>query len=242
MSRRRAVVSISPVQYGTETRVSIGDGPAKIVSSGTGWVQKARPGNISVTSWEGMPLVAQEVPILIDRFDEQESVEMEVFALRNMAGIGRTNFDGLAPTAVRIRGPIHFSRKNWVITDIDEGEVIRLPKSRGGDITRYPATLKLLEFITPDQIRLQRRRQQQTKTIPLFYIAQKGDTLVKIAQKVYGDKSKWKMIGKAQKRPIMNPRRELKPGTKIKCPGAGVEIGLGKGVNIGVGLTGKGFE
>lgn len=212
-------LSIIPVQYGTEQKVQIGDGPAKIVSSGTGWVVKSRPGNVGLVDWEGMSPVAQEVPILIDGFAADRSVEFEVNALRSLAGIGRRDFDGLAPTAVRIRGPINFPGKTWVITDIEEGDVLRLPRSnnRPGQITRFPATLKLLEFIRPDQIRLRRRRQPPRRA-PRTYTVVQGDTLARIAQKVYGTQGMWKEIGRIQKPKIMSPRKKLKPGLKLKMP------------------------
>lgn len=48
-----------------------------------------------------------------------------------------------------------------------------------------------------------------------FYVVKKGDTLMKIARKMYGNPKKWRKIAKANK--ITNPRR-LKVGRKLKIP------------------------
>lgn len=206
---------ILPAQYGTELRVKMGDGPAKLIGP-VGWTAKHRQGQVGLASWNGMEPVQQEVPILIDRFGERRGVEFEVDHLRQIAGVGRKNFDGWAPTAVRVRGPIHFPGKRWVITEIDETEVIRLPRNLGGNITRYQATLKLMEYIHPDQIRLRRRR--TGRRVPFFYTVRQGDTLARIAQRVYRDRSKWRRIGNAQSPKIRDPRKRLRAGRKLRIP------------------------
>jgi nucleoid-associated protein YgaU len=125
-----------------------------------------------------------------------------------------------------------------VITDVEEGEVLRLPRSLGGNISRYQATLKVMEFINPDQIRLKRRKRAR-KRFPVFYVVRKGDTLLKIAHKVYGDKSKWKKIGEAQTPKIRDPRKQLKPGRKLRIPG--MTAGLGNMPTGALGAKGS-FE
>lgn len=226
-----------PVQYGTELKVQLGDGAAKLTSP-TGWSSKGRPGEVGLASWSGMDPLTQEIPILLDRFAERQHVESELTHLRGIAGIGRGDFDGLAPTAVRITGPIHFREKLWVITDIEETEVLRLPWTLGGNVTRYQATLKLMEYISPDQIRL-RRRKQKRKRFPVFYVVRKGDTLARIAQKVYDDKSKWNLIGDAQSPKIRDPRKKLKPGRKLRIPG--INAGFGAVSTKAMGAKGS-FE
>ena len=49
------------------------------------------------------------------------------------------------------------------------------------------------------------------------YVVQKGDTLEKIASKVYGDSSKWYRIYKANKDKLSSPNR-VYPGQKIVIP------------------------
>ncbi len=214
-------ITIYPVQHGTSLRVPLGDGPAKLVTAGTGWAVKARASNVGLVDWQGIEPLAQEIPIMFDRFDQDQSVESEIQALLSMAGIGRRDFDGVAPSAVRVRGPIRFADRRWVISGIDEDDgMLRLPRSLGGSICRWPATLKLIEWIDPDQIRMRRhRRGSGGRKGPVFYEVRKGDTLAKIAKKWLGDASKWQEIGRIQKPPLRDPRKELKVGAKIRLPG-----------------------
>lgn len=50
-----------------------------------------------------------------------------------------------------------------------------------------------------------------------FYSVKKGDTLVKIAEKVYGDGMDWRKIYAANRKSITDPRK-LKIGTKLEIP------------------------
>lgn len=223
---RPRTLRISPVQYGTSVNVELGDGPALLTGT-AGWSSKQRTGQSAISAWQGRDLLTQDVPILLDGFAEDRSVEFYVDALRIMAGIGRRDFNGDAPTAVKIHGPINYPRKWWVINEIEQTEVRRLPRNRGGNITYYAATLKLIEYVGADQIRLHRRK-RQSKPQPVFYTVVKGDTLARIAQKLYGDRTKWKALGKAQQPPIRDPRKELKPGRKLRIPGMSVGLGPAK--------------
>jgi LysM repeat protein len=54
-----------------------------------------------------------------------------------------------------------------------------------------------------------------TAAAPGTYMIERGDTLAKIATKLYGDSEKWRMI--AQANPGLNPDR-LKVGQEIKLP------------------------
>ena len=49
------------------------------------------------------------------------------------------------------------------------------------------------------------------------YVVKKGDTLAKIAKKMYGDENKWKKIADANKSKVSDPKR-LKVGTKLVIP------------------------
>jgi nucleoid-associated protein YgaU len=49
------------------------------------------------------------------------------------------------------------------------------------------------------------------------YVVQKGDSLSKIAKKVYGDAKAWKKIFEANKDTIKDPDK-IQPGQKLKLP------------------------
>lgn len=208
-------VRIRPVQFGTSVDVMLGEGPPRIVTSDTGWVTVARPAQAGIVEWEGFEPVAQEVPIRIDGLKEDRSREAEVSLLRTIAGIGLRDPDGYSPSAVRINGPINFPQKRWIIAGIDEADIVR--SSRDGHIRRYDATLQLIEYINPDQIRWRRRK--KTRRSPAFYEVKEGDTLASIAQFLWGDKSKWRQLGNAQKPPLRDARRKLEAGTRLRVPG-----------------------
>ncbi len=62
------------------------------------------------------------------------------------------------------------------------------------------------------------------------YIVQQGDTLARIAQKFYGDRTAWKQIYQANRDVLANPN-DLKVGQELKIPGqrdrAVIEMGGG---------------
>jgi nucleoid-associated protein YgaU len=63
----------------------------------------------------------------------------------------------------------------------------------------------------------QKIRERGAAAQPRTYVVQAGDTLSKIAQKLYGDASKWKEILQANKDTIPNPDL-IKVGQEIKIP------------------------
>ena len=62
-----------------------------------------------------------------------------------------------------------------------------------------------------------RERGEAAKVKTKTYTVQAGDTLGKIAQKVYGDGSRWKEIFEANKETIKNPDL-IEVGQEIKIP------------------------
>lgn len=224
MSRPLKRIRIRPVQFGTPVNVDLGEGGPRIVTTDTGWTTKSRPFNVGFSEWGGNEPVAQEVPIRIDGFKRNRSIEFDLDHLRIIAGIGTGDRDGYAPSAVKIDGPIHFSSKRWIIVGIEEGESIR--SAGNGQVIRWTGTLQIVEFINPAQIRL--RRKKRPRFVNLRHIAREGDTLLKIAIEHYDDKSMWRKIGLAQKPPIRDPRRKIKPGRRIILPGIGGSSSFGK--------------
>jgi nucleoid-associated protein YgaU len=56
-----------------------------------------------------------------------------------------------------------------------------------------------------------------TPALGLGYEVQSGDSLRKIAQRIYGDEMKWKRIWEANKAQIPNPDR-IQPGMQLSIP------------------------
>jgi nucleoid-associated protein YgaU len=63
----------------------------------------------------------------------------------------------------------------------------------------------------------QRIRERSAAAKAKTYVIEAGDTLAKIAQKVYGDASRWKEIFEANQDAIQNPDM-IEVGQKLKIP------------------------
>lgn len=218
----RQNLRIWPVTYGVPLTVRLDEGSPTITSNETGWEAINRPLKSGLVRWNGIAPITQDVPIIIDgfresktvRWDERKTVEWDVNALRILAGIGWSEYDGLPPTVVRLYGAIHHSDFRWVISGITEGETIR---NNNGSLIRYHAVISLTEYRRPDQIKVRRNPHPGPQRKP-FYTVKKGDTLNKIAVKLYNHRRWWKLIAKAQKPPIKDPDRELKVGRELRLP------------------------
>lgn len=80
-----------------------------------------------------------------------------------------------------------------------------------------------VETITPDKPQVVYQKQaapeekSRTEERQKSYVVQKGDTLQKISDKMYGTTKKWKKIFEANKNVLKNPDK-IKPGQKLIIP------------------------
>jgi hypothetical protein len=201
-----------------DVKVLMGEGAATPTGGIGGWQQVQRPDAKSLTEWSGQDTVTQSIPIMIDGWGDSRSIQGQV---NDIIALGRNPQDDEVPPVFRIFGPIHFPWLQWVLENIEWGEeVIR---DHDTTLLRQEAILHVAEYEDPDQIRIKRVRHAfgtgkgGGTTFPgNEYIVRKGDTLAKIAAKVYGDRTRWKVLG--QKNNIRDPNQELKPGRVIKLP------------------------
>ena len=208
MTRARRVAG----NTGETVIFQMGDGPAQITQGFGGmWETVSRSQKVAITRFVGADPIGQDVPIFLDGFREDRSVQRHLNRLLRQS-VPR-NRD--APTVWRIFGPIHYPKKLWVLADIEFGDAIRDPV-RG--LVRQAATLKLLEYVPPDRIKVKRRRTVEPIGKKNVYKSRKGDTLRSIARRKYGNGSLAKQLGKAQKKPIRDVGKRLEPGTKIRLP------------------------
>jgi LysM repeat protein len=118
----------------------------------------------------------------------------------------------LQPPQVRISGGTPGDAIKWVIEDIEWGDNVIYRSFGGNPPVRYrqDAVVHLLQFIepagpfagsAPPRVR--------------YYIVKKGDTLPKIAVKMYGDRGKWKVIAKANN---LRDSKNLKVGRRLIIP------------------------
>jgi hypothetical protein len=197
--------------------VEMGDGPAMIVSGLGGWQTVDRIDDISITDWVGQAPLQQDVPLLLDGYAKERSVERELNSIFKLGrdAVGEEN----VPPVFKVFGPVYFEGKSWVLPEggieLDPSSVIR---EDDGTLLRQALTLHLLEYVKPDEVKLRKKKRQQhvANHIPLTYITRKGDTLISIAADVLHDWKRWKEIG--QKNNLSDPNRKLPPGKTLNLP------------------------
>lgn len=211
--------------------VQIGDGPATLTGGLGGWKTVERLDDIDFSSWEGQGPLMQDVPILLDGWDRNpQSVERE---LNTIFKLGR-DFSGprSAPPVFTLYGPVYYPGKNWVLgdggIDLDTDGTIRLDD---GTLVRQSLVLHLIEYVNPTQIRPNKQHKiGPGEVVPgggaslLFpaevvggtYTTKAGDTLQKIAAKLYHEWEAWKAIG--AKNGLNDPNAKLPVGTKLILP------------------------
>lgn len=202
-----------------DLKVLMGDGAATPTGGIGGWVQKERPDAKSLTEWPGNGTFTQDIPILINGFMDDNSVQGQA---NDIIALGRKTDDDEVPPVFRIFGAIWMQWLPYVLEGVDWGEeVIRDTDTR---LLRQELILHVAEYEDPDQIRIKKRKRAGfgtgkgggTNFPGNVYIVRKGDTLIKIAMKIYGDRNVWKKL--AAKNNIRDPNKELEVGSEIKLP------------------------
>lgn len=186
-----------------DLHLNMGDGPATPTAGFSGYETISRVRRTAMTSFIGTQPFAQDVPVMLDGYRENRSIERQLEKLLEFGG--RTKFHAF--------GPIHREGEIYVFGDEPEfGEAIR---AEDGTLIRQRLTLKLEEFVSPD---LAGRKKHEGKmgladAVPLEYVTRKGDTLEKIAFRLYHDASRWKEIGRLND--IHDPHRVLPAGRHL---------------------------
>lgn len=215
-ARIRMLPAKVPGNSGVEVRFDMGDGAAQITQGfGNMWEAVARPQRRAITRFVGADPIGQDIPILIDRFAEDRSIQHLLDGLLLQQQPKDAGWEGMYPPTIwRIQGPIHFPEKRWVVADIEFGDALRSPHA---GLVRQAATLKLLEYVRPDQIKVRRRpkRIKPRKAKVGETIATKNRTLRQIAVKYYGTAKAAKPLGKAQKPPVRDVGKKLSRKIKL---------------------------
>jgi LysM repeat protein len=182
------------------------DGP-KIVDGFGGFTLQARRRRTSAVVWSGRNPFAMDLPIMIDNFRDNTSIEGIISDLVQMA-LPLGQFE--PPPRVRIQGEaIPYTNLDWVIESITEGASIR---NHNGNRVRYEAVVKLRSFV---DVSILQKSQSGGGKGPRIYVVKKGDTLSSIAAKLLGKASRWVEI--ARMNGIRDPKK-IKVGQKLKVP------------------------
>lgn len=190
----------------------IGDGPATITGGFDGqWETVSRPKRAALTRYVGRDPITQDVPLLIDGFAAERNIQGLVDAwLYWQTLTGPDNH----PTVWKVHGPIHYPRKRWVIADIQFGDALRDAR---GELVRQEVTLKLMEFVTGDRLRVRRKplKLKPRKEKVGAKVATKGLNCRQLAKKYYGTVKAAKPLGAAQKPPVKDMRKKLHRKIKL---------------------------
>jgi hypothetical protein len=172
----------------------LGDGIPKLLAD-SGWQVVARPRRVGFTDWQGNSPRAQVIPILLDGYETETSVERQISVLQAWMRVplGTTG----EPHQVRVSGPVLLTNLTWVITSIEPGDEIK--RLSDGARVRAAMDVTLTEYISPD-VTVRRRpthaaRARHSSTHSnRTYTVRSGDTLSSIAAHQLGDASRWREI------------------------------------------------
>lgn len=192
---------------GTEFVIPYAPRGADLAGQAAPWSSHARPGRKPLALRDGDNLATESLTLTLARPDHQDHVEDYIAALRALAKSGdRITLVNLSPSE---RGP-------WRISNLTINGTLR--QAGTNYFTRAEARLDLLEASDANPkvgpVSGGHGGKGGAK-LPTFYTVKKGDTLRQIAEKFYGDPSKWKAIARAND--LKDPDK-LKVGAKLKIP------------------------
>lgn len=185
-----------------DLKLNMGDGPATPTAGLAGYETVSRVRKKAMTAFKGLEPFQQDVPVMLDGFREDRSIERQLERLEEFGG----------STRFHAYGPIHREGDVYVFGDEPEyGDAIR---AEDGTLVRQRLTLKLMEFVAADVAgRRVSRGRELGPSRPVAYTTVEGDYLALIAHKLYHDESRWQEIGRKNK--IRDPYRVLPVGRTL---------------------------
>lgn len=200
-----------------DIRLDLGDGGATPTGGLSGYGTVPRQGRKAMTAYEGEEPFQQDVPVFVDGYSDDKSIELTIRRIFQLGG----------KTIFVAHGPIFKPGIRYVYgstPDFNGSESIR---DETGELQRMEFTLHLMEYVPGDQAGPKKRRVPKhqrgepgktggTAYPGYSYTTVEGDTLIKVAQKLYGEWEEWKAIGK--KNGLTDPHKVLKPGTRLLLP------------------------
>lgn len=220
MKKCRIVAQDPPI----DLTIPMGDGPAIITGGLGGWQTVPRQDDVSSTDWEGQEPLTQDVPLLLDGFPDDESMEREWNTVKKLGrdAVG----DERKPPVFRVWGPIEYGDgKAWVLPDNgivpDPASIIRRDD---GELLRVEFTLSLLEYIRPDTIGRSKKKPKRGNPAKTggtafpgnSYTTRAGDSLVSIAKDIYGNWRRGADIGRLNG--LHDVNRQLPAGKTLRLP------------------------
>lgn len=216
------------------TVFKLGDGPILITDGYGGWEEVERPSNKPMSRWDGAGLVKLKIPLMFDAFAVNRTIGWHV---EQALSLGRAANGTEAPPVFRLWGdamPSNLRRKKWVMNETPDIGAIR--RNRDGNLIHQEMTITVMEFVNPDRIRFHKKPKKIRREV-----AKKGDTINKIAKRLFKNQPKAKIrrwaIAIAELNKIRDRNKVIKVGTKIKIPSSlpknRQEIGRGPATSSG---------
>lgn len=198
-------------------------GPATVAAGYASWEVLDRPRRVGLPVFQGHAPYAMTLPLLLDGFIAQTTVEAEIARLERMArlvpGAGR-------PPVVRAAGPLpRGAMTDWVVSALEWGDgVIRSPED--GRRLRQDVTVTLIQFVEADVVverspalraraRAAASRTGRPAPDPVRVVRQGERSLTQIAARELGAASRWREI--ARLNGIRDPKA-IRPGQPLRMP------------------------
>lgn len=202
---------------GLNLPVKLGDGPILASDGYGGWVEIGRPGNKPVVHWEGAAALKLKIPLMFDRDRERHPIQGHV---NTILGLGRRRGGTAEPISFTLTGPAlspyTSPSKRWVLNETPEVSNVR--RNRDGVLWHQEMTITVLELIDADDTIRFQQLPRRVKTIE----AKKGDTINKIARRIWKGEGKKVIRAMAKEMAKLNKVRDrnrvLKTGRRIKVP------------------------
>lgn len=216
-------------------RAFFGDGAALVVDGYGGWSVVNRAKDVGITEWVGRNPIAIEIPFVIDNWMSREDergirTEQMCGRLERLCGLGTHE----EPPVVSVHGhgaiphdEANSPSRKWVVENVVWDRAMELRSGTTQRRLRCGGTIMLRQFIESDPLeRLKKKKKKKAKGGKRgknkFYLIKegipnsvKGESLTKVAGKVYGDASKWKQIAEAND--IRDPRN-TQVGQRVRIP------------------------
>ena len=172
--------------------------------------EEDRPEDTSLSVYKGNALIRLAVPVFFDGWPNR-NIYPKVEQVLNLC-VGR---NGNPPPNFTASGPMPFSGTRFQMDGFPEwGDGTG---RRGNWLVRQELTVKLVEFEDPDAIRFRRKKKNRigiSRGVALTAVTVKGDTLLKIAARFYGNPARAHDIAKLNG--IRDVRKQLAPGRTLK--------------------------
>lgn len=217
---------------GVSMKLALGFGRAMPSAGGPVYGEAARAQRKPLTTYEGSALLRLDVPILLDSTNAYQdpngfNYRQDVWPLvERILALTRPKERGAVPPDFTIKGQIPFSglrcQMDWpeFLDDESKGSPWVLDDGR---TIRQALTLKLIEFVDPDPLRVGSADTHNEGTGPIgpgepvaTEIQRQGETLVQVAARVYGTPALAVEIGRLNG--IRDIRKKLDKGRRIALP------------------------